>query len=108
MMFLVSEIHPFLDGNGRMARIMMNAELVKSGQTKIIIPTVYRDDYMGALRKLTRQQDPNPYIRMLIRAQEFSETLVGEDMAAMERILDRSNAFKEHEQDKLRIIKTES
>ena len=26
MMFLVSEVHPFDDGNGRMARIMMNAE----------------------------------------------------------------------------------
>ena len=29
IMFMVSEIHPFLDGNGRIARVMMNAELVK-------------------------------------------------------------------------------
>ena len=29
MMFMISEIHPFLDGNGRLARVMMNAELVK-------------------------------------------------------------------------------
>ncbi len=28
MMFLVSEVHPFADGNGRVARIMMNAELL--------------------------------------------------------------------------------
>jgi len=28
MMFLVSEVHPFLDGNGRIARVMMNAELI--------------------------------------------------------------------------------
>ena len=28
MMFLISEVHPFADGNGRVARIMMNAELV--------------------------------------------------------------------------------
>ena len=60
IMFLVSEVHPFLDGNGRIARVMMNAELVKQGQTKIIIPTVYRDDYIGAIRKLTRQEDPKP------------------------------------------------
>ena len=26
--FLISEVHPFADGNGRMARVMMNAELV--------------------------------------------------------------------------------
>ncbi|GAI76162.1 unnamed protein product, partial [marine sediment metagenome] len=29
IMFVISEIHPFLDGNGRIARVMMNAELVK-------------------------------------------------------------------------------
>jgi len=105
MMFIITETHPFIDGNGRMARVMMNMELVSSGQTKIIIPTVYRDDYMGALRRLTRRQDADPYIRMLSRAQEFSETIVGEDMDAMEDILERSNAFKEQGQDKLRIIK---
>ena len=27
MMFLISEVHPFQDGNGRLARIMMNSEL---------------------------------------------------------------------------------
>jgi hypothetical protein len=31
MMFLISEVHPFLDGNGRTARVMMNAELVRQG-----------------------------------------------------------------------------
>ena len=75
IMFMVSEIHPFLDGNGRIARVMMNAELVKAEQTRIIIPTVYRDDYLGALRRLTRQQDPLAYIKMLQRSQEFSATL---------------------------------
>ena len=65
IMFMVSEIHPFLDGNGRIARVMMNAELVKAEQTRIIIPTVYRDDYLGALRRLTRQQDPIAYIKMI-------------------------------------------
>src|SRR6476620_2578334 len=32
MMFLISEVHPFLDGNGRIARVMMNAELTSRGQ----------------------------------------------------------------------------
>ena len=105
MMFMISEVHPFLDGNGRIARVMMNAELVKDNQTKIIIPNVYRDDYMIALRRLTRQQDPDPYIRMLQRALDFSETIIGDYMDSMESILDRSNAFKEHSQGKLRILK---
>ncbi|PGH38762.1 MAG: cell filamentation protein Fic, partial [Candidatus Nephrothrix sp. EaCA] len=64
----VSEVHPFLDGNGRMARLLMNAELTAANHSKIIIPTVFRDDYMGALRKLTRQGDAETYIRMMQRA----------------------------------------
>jgi Fic family protein len=104
IMFLVSEVHPFLDGNGRIARVMMNAELVKQGQTKIIIPTVYRDDYIGAIRKLTRQQDPKAYVKMLLRAHEFSSTIFGDDMDAMQKHLEASNAFKEYDKAKLKII----
>ena len=104
IMFMISEIHPFLDGNGRIARVMMNAELVKANQTRIIIPTVYRDDYLGALRRLTRNDDPAVYIRMLQRAQEFSATLVSSEMEALENHLTQSNAFKEHDEAKLKII----
>lgn len=104
IMFVVSEVHPFLDGNGRMARIMMNAELSSAGQTKIIIPTVYRDDYLGGLRRLTRQNDPSVYIRMLKRAHAFSHTLQGDDMEAMENILRQSEAFKESNEGVLKII----
>lgn len=107
LMFLVSEVHPFLDGNGRIARVMMNAELVKQEQSKIIIPTVYRDDYVGALRRLTRQGDPAAYVRMMLRAHEFSATIVGDDMNAMEKHLENSNAFREHDKAKLKIIPAE-
>lgn len=95
IMFVVSEIHPFLDGNGRMARIMMNAELTAGFQTKIIIPTVYREDYLGGLRRLTRANDPTVYIRMLERAQAFSDTLSASDIDSMEVQLTKCNAFVE-------------
>lgn len=104
IMFMISEIHPFLDGNGRIARVMMNAELVKANQTRIIIPTVYRDDYLGALRRLTRNDDPAVYIRMLQKAQEFSASLLASDMQEFENHLTLSNAFKEHDEAKLKII----
>lgn len=95
IMFVVSEVHPFLDGNGRMARIMMNAELTAGFQTKIIIPTVYREDYLGGLRRLTRANDPTVYIRMLERAQAFSDTLPASDIDSMEVQLTKCNAFVE-------------
>jgi len=103
IMFVVSEIHLFLDGNGRIARVMMNAELVKANQVRIIISTVYRDDYMGALRRLTRRRDPQPYVRILARAQAFSATVVGPGLDTMQRRLEASNAFLEHNEGKLKI-----
>jgi hypothetical protein len=106
LMFFLSEVHPFLDGNGRIARVFMNAELARVDESKIIIPTVYRDDYVGALRKLTRQSSPDAYIRMLQRAQEFSENIYGDDWHEMHRYLISCNAFKEHTEGKLRIIPT--
>lgn len=103
LMFLVSEVHPFNDGNGRIARVMMNAELSGKGLSKIIIPTVYRDDYMGALRKLTRQRVADAYVRMLLRAYAFSSTLVGESIDEMEKYLIESDAFRDPKEGKLKI-----
>jgi hypothetical protein len=72
MMFLVSDVHPFADGNGRIARIMMNAELVAAEAATIIIPTVFRDDYLQALRALTRRHRPSVIVDALARAARFS------------------------------------
>ncbi len=104
IMFVVSEVHPFLDGNGRISRVMMNAELTTAQQTKIIIPTVYREDYLGALYRLTRAKDATVFIRMLNRAQTFSNTLKGNDMEGMETILEKSDAFKESNEGVLKIV----
>jgi hypothetical protein len=95
MLFIVSEIHPFDDGNGRLARIMMNAELVRSGQARIIIPTVFREDYFGTLRKLTRQSKTDPFIRAMQRAHEFSAMISGKDLDQIAMLLTSMNAFLE-------------
>ncbi|MEK7255676.1 MAG: Fic family protein, partial [Bacteroidota bacterium] len=101
LMFVISEVHPFLDGNGRLARVMMNAELVREGQAKILIPTVFREDYLLALRRLSRQLDPDPYVRMLERAHGFSEMVSGEDWKEMEAFLRSRNAFLESSEGRL-------
>lgn len=104
MMFLITEVHPFLDGNGRIARVMMNAELVKTKQSKIIVPAVFRDDYMGALKKLTIQSDAITFIRMMERAREFSKNIYDEQMNQMEKHLEDCQAFMEPTEGKLKII----
>jgi hypothetical protein len=55
LMFLITECHPFDDGNGRLARIFSNAALTAGGQVRVIIPTVYRNNYLAALSGLSNQ-----------------------------------------------------
>lgn len=93
-MFLVADVHPFNDGNGRVARIMMNAELVAAGQATIIIPTVYRDEYIDTLRALSRQQRPAPVVEMLVKAQRFSSWDFSDYQAAVKH-MSKHNWFKE-------------
>jgi hypothetical protein len=104
MMFMISEVHPFLDGNGRIARVMMNAELSAKSFAKIIIPTVCREDYMGALKKLTKQRDPDAYIRMMLRAWEFSSHIHDESLDAMEKYLISCNAFLSPKEGYLKVV----
>ncbi len=58
---------------------------------------------MGALRKLTRQQIADPYIRMMARAYEFTSTLKQESIDEMERYLEACDAFKEPKEGKLKF-----
>lgn len=64
-MFLVSEVHPFTDGNGRLARLVMNAELSVVGASRIIIPTLFREEYLDCLRVLTREANPIPFVQAM-------------------------------------------
>ena len=95
MMFMISEVHPFNDGNGRISRIMMNSELVAADQSKIIIPTVFREDYLNALRRLTRKGDPSVVIRALSRVRQFSANITGDNFEVTRKYLESCNAFKD-------------
>lgn len=103
MMFICSEVHPFNDSNGRVARIMMNAELVRAGRTQIIIPTVFREDYLLALRRLSRNNDPSVYIRVMEKLQLFSSYIVGDNFEEAFLFLKESDAFEEPESGRLRF-----
>ncbi|MBF0198069.1 MAG: Fic family protein [Planctomycetes bacterium] len=97
MMFLISEVHPFADGNGRIARIMMNAELEREGEQKIIIWNSYRGDYLRNLKGLTRNGQCEGYVKMLGFAQEFSGKIPLSSTSDAEVHLVSNKAFDEDE-----------
>ncbi len=63
MKFIHSE-----DGNGRLSRIMLNAELVNAETWKIIIPTVLRDNYLNGLRQASRENLFQTYCKVMDKA----------------------------------------
>ena len=97
MHFLVAEVHPFPDGNGRIARIMMNAELASGGEERILIPTVYHGNYIAAQRALTHNGVPTPLIRTLDYAQRWTAAVDWRSVEGAAQELAACNAFLESE-----------
>jgi len=53
------DIHPFVDGNGRAARLLMNLILIDGGYQIISMPPILRSDYINALRAAQREENPS-------------------------------------------------
>ena len=94
-MFLVSEVHPFTDGNGRIARLMMNAELVTAAEVRIIIPTVYRLNYLSALQAATRAGNDQALIATLSFARRWTARVNFATRSSAEVELVATNALRD-------------
>ncbi len=107
-MFLVAEAHPFDDGNGRVARVMMNSQLDQVGDNRIILPTVLRTDYLNGLRRLSRSDDPSILIKSLRYAHDYTHAIDFNEFDSSVAQLTATNAFEDSESGVHLIIPTSS
>ena len=92
-MFLVAEVHPFSDGNGRVARIMMNAELHHEGHERVMIPNVFHTEYLQSLRSLTHNHRTEGLISVMEFAQHFVSKIDFSDYPIAVKQLQESHAL---------------
>ena len=63
--FVFVYIHPYMDGNGRMGRFLMNVMLASGGYPRTVIPLERWNDYMAALEGASVGQDVRAFARFV-------------------------------------------
>lgn len=96
MMALITECHPFDDGNGRVARLTSNAELSAAGQVRIIIPTVYRNNYIAALNGFSGEAGQGQsLLAVLDFAQKWTNSVDWSNYDEACAVVENCNAFRD-------------
>lgn len=63
--FIFVYIHPYIDGNGRMGRFLMNVMLASGGYPWTIIPVQLRSEYMQALEQASVERNIEPFVKLV-------------------------------------------
>ena len=58
-------IHPYMDGNGRMGRFVLNAMLASGGYNWTVVPVERRKEYMKALEKASVEGDISEFAKVI-------------------------------------------
>lgn len=110
LMFLITECHPFDDGNGRVARILTNTELVARA-AQVVIATCFRNNYLSTLNGATYGNGIAALVAALDFARRWVSAVNWSDWDLCRADLDASNAFEdpavaEHSGRRLRLPHT--
>jgi Fic family protein len=65
--FIFVYIHPYMDGNGRISRFLMNAMLASGGYAWTIIPVGQRNEYLLALEQASVNQNISGFTKFLAK-----------------------------------------
>lgn len=93
MMVLVTECHPFHDGNGRVARLFANAELTSANEVRIVIPTSFRNDYLAGLNGVSNGSNGQGLAAILAFAQRWTAAVDWSTYDVAREIIEASNGF---------------
>jgi Fic family protein len=63
--FIFVYIHPYMDGNGRIGRFLMNVMLASGGYPWTVIPLEKRKEYMKALEKASAEQNIDNFAKFI-------------------------------------------
>lgn len=75
--WLFGYIHPYMDGNGRMARFLMNAMLASGGYPWTVVRVEERRRYLEALDRASIDMNIRPFAELLAERVEWSRAMVG-------------------------------
>jgi len=78
---MVIKAHCFSDGNGRVARFLINQELEAGGSSPILIPDSMSENLVEGLHTIFRTLEIDPFLEELQRAREFTRRFL-EQLAA--------------------------
>jgi fido (protein-threonine AMPylation protein) len=79
--FIFVFIHPYMDGNGRMGRFLMNAMLASGGYPWTVIPVESRAEYMGCLEEASVGNNILPFAQFI--GNLVTKTMHGEKVAVL-------------------------
>ena len=81
--WLFGYIHPYMDGNGRMARFLMNAMLASGGYPWTVIRVEDRTRYLRALDSASIETDITPFAKLIAERVEWSLSELKRSRAAV-------------------------
>lgn len=94
VMFAVAEVHPFVDGNGRTARLMMNAELSAANLRRNVVPTIERQSYLQTLKRASRHNgDIAGLVRVLANSWAWTCSIRWDNAGAAAAQVEATNAL---------------